>query len=160
MASVVWLAGAGSVMGTVKLTSEPVAVPLAMVPEPSCPCSEPVRRSPCCWSVSVPLNSCRSLPEPPSVTLSVQVPEAVAGPPAAVAAGRSSTCRPSMKRCATRRFLSNRSPRVTVRFAILPTSIEPSWFETPRISAGLNVKALTASSRESPASTARAALAR
>src|ERR1044071_10327887 len=41
-------------------------------------------------------------------------------------AGFTSNGRPSMKTCVTRLFLSNRSPRTTVRFAIFPASTDPS----------------------------------
>ncbi len=42
------------------------------------------------------------------------------------------------------------SPFVTNRFACLPTSIDPMRSATPQIVAGHNVRALSASSFESP----------
>ena len=108
---------------------------------------------------------------PSSCTVTVHVPETPkAAPPtlppppkppwvAGVAVGgRSVIGLPSMNSCVTRTALSFRSPRVTVRFAILPTSREPSRSDTPKISAARSVTALTASSAPRPFSTARCTL--
>ena len=91
-------------------------------PAPSGPAIEPLKRSPSCCKVNVIARS-----PPPTLTFAVHVPLKLLRPgPTPPAGGLMSTGRPSMNTCITRLLRSNRSPRVTVRFAIFPTSIDPS----------------------------------
>ena len=138
---------------TVNLTSPALVVEAFEIsPAPSGPEIAPVMRSPSCCKFNVIV-----LSPWPRLTLTDHVPLKLLrdGPPPP--AGLRSTGRPSIKTCATRPLRSNRSPRVTVRLAIFPTSIEPSWFSTPRICAGQIVKARTASVAWSPFSITRPA---
>ncbi len=108
---------------TVKRTS-PVfdADAFEISPAPRGPEIDPVIRSPSCCNVNVIACS-------PCAQIDVDSPrsaQTVATRTDRPRAGLRSTGRPSMNTCATRLLRSNRSPRVTVKFAIFPTSIDPS----------------------------------